>query len=285
MDIKAPLNIPDNPRTPARPLRIALVQHRRNRFDPPDNHKRMNQILPAIENVDLVLLPENWRGVKPMSGQELDENLAQWGDFAHKQNYTLLTGGTFIQRGDGIQDICHVIGPDAKVMGEVDKIFPSEPVGERAYLTGGERLPVFEAAGVKFGVLVCIDMMYPELARSLVQRGAEVIFNPANIPLARMGLWHALIRIRAAENTIFTVFSTNTGTTYPDFRNVLGHSAAAAPYGELIFEAGQAPGVHILELDLAEADALRTRWPYVKDLDSVHDFSGETVAFKSRTRA
>jgi predicted amidohydrolase len=284
MDARIPLNNPDNAHAMERPLRIALVQHRRNRFDPPDNQARMNRVLPAIENVDIVLLPENWRGVAPVSGAELDDMLALWCEFAARQNYTLLTGGTFVTDGSGVRDICHVIGPDGTVLGAADKIFPSEPVGERAYLTGGDRLPVFQAAGVTFGVLICIDMMYPELARSLALRGAAVIFNPANIPIARIGLWHSLIRIRAAENTVFTVFATNTGTTYPDYRNVLGHSAAAAPYGELIFEAGQESGVHIIELDIAAAHSLRTRWPYLKDLEAVDDFSGETVSFAPGAR-
>lgn len=257
-------------------MRVALVQFRRNRFDPPDNQERMNRILPEISGVDIVLLPENWRGVEPMTRAQLDEKIEHWAEIARQQNYTLLTGGSFFQDGDKILDVCHVIYPDGRV-GEADKIFPSEPVGERAYLTGGAHVPIFEAAGVKFGVLICIDMMYPELARSLALRGAEVIFNPANIPIARMGLWHRLIQTRAAENTVYTVFATNTGTTYPDYRDVLGHSAAAAPYGELIFEAGQENGVHILELDIAEVHRLRRRWPYLEDVKQTSDMYAEII--------
>ena len=273
---------PRPPEPPApRVLRVALVQHQRNRRDSRDNEDRMHRVLESITGADVVLLPENWRGLAPLDPPELDAHLALWGEFAKKQQYTLITGGTFVRARGRVQDICHVIGPDGLVAGETDKVFPSEPVGERAYLSRGRRVPVFRAAGVTFGVLICIDMMYPELARSLAQRGAEVLFNPSNIPLNRVGLWHSLIQTRAAENTCFVVFSTNTGTTYPDARRVLGHSAAAAPYGALCFEAGPEPGIYTLELDLALACGLRARWPYLKDIEDVADFNGDSVAFKS----
>jgi predicted amidohydrolase len=262
-------------------LRIALIQFRRNRFDPPDNQRRMDELLPGIGGADVVMMPEAWRGPQAVPMKDVEAMLSRWGEVAAKQQFTLLTGGLFIDTGPaGIIDICHVIGPDGKLLGGTEKIFPSEPVGERKYLAGGSKLPVFEVAGLKFGILICIDLIYPELARSLVLRGADIIFNPANIPLNRMSMWHRLIQTRAAENTVFTVFSTNTGTTYPDYRDVLGHSAAAAPYGELCFEAGQSDGVYHFTLDLNAIPRIRKKWPYLDDVRSIAECTGENVVIK-----
>ena len=59
-----------------------------------------------------------------------------------------------------------------------------------------------------------------------------------------------------------------------------GHMTSGG-YGALCFEAGPEPGVYTLELDLALACGLRARWPYLKDIEDVADFNGDSVAFKS----
>ena len=271
---------PETPDSRRGTLRVAVIQFHRERGKPEDNLRRMNTLLPEITDADIVLMPEAWNGPQPISQAELGDLLAAWGDIAAKQHYTLLTGGLFVQIGDGkVSDVCHVIGPDGALLGQTEKIFPSAPVGERKYMVHGRHLPVYEAGGVRFGVVICVDVFYPELVRSLALRGAEVVFNPANIVHSRLPLWHRLIQVRAAENTIFTVFCTNTGTTYPDDRRVLGHSAASAPYGELCFEAGPAPGVYRIELDMTVPARLRARWPYLSDIRSIADCGSETVRF------
>ena len=264
--------------TAKKTLRIVLVQHHRVREDPPDNMRRMNAVLDDITDTDIVLLPEAWNGPAPVSPSDLQGLLDTWSTAAARGRYTLVSGGLFIQNNSGgLKDICHVIGPDGALLGETEKVFPSAPVGERKYMTGGNRVPLYHIAGVPVGILICVDMFYPELARSLAQRGAQVILNPSNIPLNRVNLWHRLISVRAAENTAYVVFSTNTGTTYPDARNVQGHSAAAAPYGDLCFEAGAASGTYRIDLDLSLVDRLRTRWPYLDDAAALQDSTGENM--------
>jgi len=168
-----------------------------------------------------------------------------------------------------IKDVCHVIGSDGKLIGTVEKIFPSFPLGERNYCMPGSRLPIFEVAGAKVGIAICVDLFYPELCRSLAMRGAEVILNPSNIPESRLPLWHALVQARAAENTVFTVFVSNTHTEYPDNRPVRGGSIVAAPWGDVLYRAGKAEKILYVNLDLNQVYETRKRWRYLDDIKEI----------------
>jgi len=258
-------------------LRVAVVQFSRDRDNPPLNRRRMAELLGRISDVDVALPPEAWLGRTIIKNDELESILGEFGGIAADKGITLLTGGLFVDTGQGTYDICHIIGPDGNVVDEVAKVFPSLPVGERAFCSAGTRMPVFEVAGVKAGVIVCVDMMYPELVRSLADRGAEVVFNPSNIPQKRIPMWHSLITVRAAENTVFTVFACNTGTVYPDNRAVMGGSAAAHPFGVLLFEAGHEEEIHVVELETCALPKIRERWPYLEDYREIEKIDGDSV--------
>lgn len=147
-----------------------------------------------------------------------------------------------------------------------DKLFPSQAIRERDFIVPGHHLPVVEHNGVKVGAAVCVDFFYPELVRSLALRGASLVINPANIPTNRMPLWHRLGVTRASENTVFTAMANNTGTSYPDQRQITGDSFVAYPDGFQLFTFGTEPGTYYNRFDLSLIDQVRQRWPYLDDI-------------------
>jgi len=169
-------------------------------------------------------------------------------------------------RGEKIFDTCHIINRDGKVIGFYDKRFPSRAFNERDFVSPGNVSPVFKVDDVKIGVIICVDALYPELARKLALNNARIIFNPSNIPGNRNELWKHLSVTRAAENTVFYVFVNNTNTLYPDGRMVKGHSIVVAPDGETILEADEEEKVFQSELDLSQIDKIRKRWRYLNDI-------------------
>jgi predicted amidohydrolase len=76
--------------------------------------------------------------------------LSLLGSYAQQGHYMLLTGSLIVQRRDHTIALGHVIGPDGTVLGYTEKIFPSNAVGERAFLKPGERLPVFATGSARF---------------------------------------------------------------------------------------------------------------------------------------
>lgn len=261
-------------------MKIALVQPARDRLDKAKNFQTVEHLLKDIRNVDIVCLPENWAGVVTLSEAELAETLALLGRYAQREHYTLLTGSLIVEHKDYRIARGHVIGPDGVVLGYTEKIFPSNAVGERAFLRPGERLSVFAIEKARFGIAICVDLFYPELIRSLAQRDIQILFNPSNIPENRIALWRSLLCARAAENTIFVAFANNTKSFYPDDRPVSGHSMVVSPRGDVLFEADDAEGVYTVEINLTQIAEARKRWPYLADSASIEKIEGDWVVRK-----
>lgn len=121
-------------------------------------------------------------------------------------------------------------------------------------LTGGPLEPVVvDVAGWRVGLMTCYDLRFPELARSLVDLGAEVLVVPsAWLPGERkVEHWRTLLAARAIENTCFVV-----GAGQPEPRYV-GHSVVLGPLGEVLATAGGSE--ESLEATLDRADLLAAR--------------------------
>ncbi|RYB94168.1 carbon-nitrogen hydrolase family protein [Nocardioides oleivorans] len=125
-------------------------------------------------------------------------------------------------------------------------------------LTGGALEPVVvEVAGWQVGLMTCYDLRFPELARRLVDAGAEVVVVPAAwLPGDRkVEHWRTLLAARAIENTCFVV-----GAGQPEPR-YSGHSAVYGPLGEVLAEADGSEQTLEATLDRATLEAARRTNP------------------------
>ena len=119
---------------------------------------------------------------------------------------------------------------------------------------------MIELNGFGVGLMTCYDLRFPELARALVDAGADVLVVPAAwVPgrteeehARKVDHWRTLVRARAIENTAYVVA---VGQAAPRYT---GHSMVSDPNGALLVDAGPEPGVHTAVLTqqvLAEARA------------------------------
>ncbi len=109
----------------------------------------------------------------------------------------------------------------------------------------GQALPVFASDFGPFGVMVCADRRWPETVRTLVLKGARVIFNPTYGMHDERNL--RMMQTRSYESEVFIAF------THP------GQSLITGPKGEILHnqEAGDL-SFAVTEVDLAEVDQVRT---------------------------
>jgi predicted amidohydrolase len=116
---------------------------------------------------------------------------------------------------------------------------------------------VFERDGLRFGVMTCYDLRFPEMARFLVDAGAEVLIVPAAWVAgpAKEDHWTTLARARAIENTVYVVACGQTGPVS------VGHSAIIDPMGQIVAGAGEAPGFVTGWIDRDRLDAVRLKNP------------------------
>jgi predicted amidohydrolase len=152
-----------------------------------------------------------------------------------------------------------VVGPEG-LRASYRKIHLYDSFGYRESdrLTGGPVEPVVvDVAGWLVGLMTCYDLRFPELARRLVDAGAEVLVVPAAwLPGDRkVAHWRTLLAARAIENTCFVV-----GAGQPEPRYV-GHSAVIGPLGDVLAEADGSEQVIDAVLDRADLDEARRTNP------------------------
>jgi omega-amidase len=180
-------------------LRIALVQiHLQN-----NKAKAVEHTLKLLKKVgssdsDIVCLPELWYSkiVKNFE-TEFDKII----DVAKEYNIVIIPGA-FIERSNGndLQISSPVIANEGIIIGRQLKIHPFGP--QRKVVKAGTKVELFETGNFKFGIGICYDIVFPEVARALVKKGADILFFPSKIRYEGIKPWHMYVQVRALENRI-----------------------------------------------------------------------------------
>ncbi|RED47653.1 carbon-nitrogen hydrolase family protein [Aestuariispira insulae] len=125
----------------------------------------------------------------------------------------------------------------------------------------GEKAVLVDSPWGKIGLAICYDLRFPHLHRTLAENGARIILNPAAFTRKTgQAHWHTLLTARAIETTCFVAAAAQCGD-HEDGRETYGHSLVVAPWGEVIADGGETPGIVITELDLGEVDKVRGMVP------------------------
>jgi predicted amidohydrolase len=114
------------------------------------------------------------------------------------------------------------------------------------------------------GMTVCYDLRFPQLYRDLAHAGASIISIPAafTVPTGEAH-WHVLLRARAIETGAF-VFAPAQCGQHAGGRRTYGHSLIVAPWGEILAEAGDAPGIIATVIDFSQVAAARSMIPSLR---------------------
>ncbi|MEM0367001.1 MAG: carbon-nitrogen hydrolase family protein [Candidatus Nitrosocaldus sp.] len=93
-----------------------------------------------------------------------------------------------------------VIGHDGKI---IDRQLKLHPFGrELSIVRAGKKIKMFEHNGVRFGIGICHDVVFPEVARLAVRSGADILFFPSKIVNEGIEPWHIYVKARALENRV-----------------------------------------------------------------------------------
>jgi predicted amidohydrolase len=186
--------------------------------------------------------------------------------------------------GDRVFDAAVCVSGDG-VLGRHRKVHL--PPGERLVYSAGDRFDAFDTPVGRLGMLIDYDKTFPEAARTLALRGAQVLTLlsawPASVTRRASSLVHdrqtrlfdLYDAARAAENQVVVVSANQTGTT--GGLQFLGHAKVVGPGGETLARTGSGAGLAVAEIDvegeLARARAVqhhlqeRQEWAYCSDAD------------------
>lgn len=161
-----------------------------------------------------------------------------------------------------------MIDPKGEIRGRYDKIhmFDVDLEGGESYRESngyrpGDHAELVETPWGGFGMSVCYDVRFPHLYRDLAQAGAKLLAVPAAFTRKTgRAHWHILLRARAIENGCFLMAPAQCGD-HEDGRETFGHALVVAPWGEVLADAGEEPGLALAEIDMAEVARVRGMVP------------------------
>jgi len=164
------------------------------------------------EGAELVLLPEKWT-------KNIDDvPLVEFQKLAKRYTAYILPG----EFEDGVSVITPIIDDSGNLKGIAKKIHLFNE--EKLRLIPGNEAVLFTYRGIRFGILICYDIDFPEVARELFSKGVEIILVPSKVRGNGLDIWNEFLRIRVLENRIGIV-NANVYSP-PDFP---GRSVAIVP--------------------------------------------------------
>jgi predicted amidohydrolase len=134
---------------------------------------------------------------------------------------------------------------------------------ERSYFTPGKRFEVFKTKFGKIGLGICYDLEFPESARALALKGAQIIFYSSAQPEPMGNHVDAYIKSRAGENCLYVCHSNRTGRE--DKMTFFGQSQIVSPWCEVLARKDSGTGLAIAKIDLSLIKRLsKKKLPYLR---------------------
>lgn len=219
-----------------------------------------------VQPYDMTIVPDRAESVP---GGPTSIKLSGWA----RQFKMAIVGGSVAERGsDGkYYNTATLWDPEGTLLAKHRKVHLFDvdlPGGvsfqESTILSPGHQVTVVSVLGITLGIAVCYDIRFPELARLMTLKGAEMIALPGAFNhVSGPAHWEILLRNRAAENTVWVAGVS--GLAPPDASyHSWGHSMLTDPFGDVIAHMGRAEGVAFGVLDPARLKDVRARLPVLE---------------------
>lgn len=186
---------------------------------------------------------------------------------AGEAGITIIGGSIPEKSGENLYNTSFVFGPDGTLLGRQRKVHLFEVEHEALVfresdtLRAGAELNVINTPVAAFGIAICFDIRFPELFRTLVLQGAQVVVIPAAFNLITGPVhWELLLRARAVDNQVYTVGAS--AARDPNARYVCyGHSMVVDPWSTVIGRLDEQPGLLVADIDYDVLEKVRAELP------------------------
>ena len=235
----------------------------------------------VANNAGLVVLPENFaymgkneRDVLTIKEQQGDGPLQTFLSQLASKHGIWLVGGTvpiescdqgkvyastltFNDKGEQVAryDKIHLF--------DVNLVEADEQYSESSTFEHGDEVCVIDTPFGKLGIAICYDLRFPEMFRSMVDRGMEIIALPASFTaITGKAHWETLVRSRAIENLSYVIAAAQ-GGFHISGRETYGHSMIVDPWGSILAEVASGNGAITAKIDTDFLAATRRNFPCI----------------------
>jgi len=185
---------------------------------------------------------------------------------AAKENHIQVVGSFYekSQKKDRVYDTSFVIDKSGKVISTYRKIHLYDALGfrESDKMASGSKIakPVKTSIG-KIGMMICYDLRFPEMSRSLAVAGSEVLIVPSAWVKGNMKEehWITINKTRAIENGCYVIAPDQVGNIY------CGRSLVVDPYGKILLDMKKKQGIDFVNIDLNKVKQTRKVLPLLKN--------------------
>ena len=185
---------------------------------------------------------------------------------AAKENRIQVVGSFYekSRKKDRVYDTSFVIDKTGKVISTYRKIHLYDALGfrESDKMASGSKIskPVKTAVG-KVGMMICYDLRFPEMSRSLAAAGSEVLVAPSAWVKGNMKEehWITINKTRAIENGCYVIAPDQVGNIY------CGRSIVVDPYGKVLLDMKKKQGIAYVDIDLKKVKQTRKVLPLLKN--------------------
>jgi len=230
----------------------------------------IEEAVESSKNLDIIVFPEycyyaptTIEESKKIAEEVPGEFTEAIGKLARKYKINIIPG-SFVEKAEGgkVHNTVVFINREGKLIGKYRKVHLFDAIGykESDYVEAGEEMCVIDTDIGRVGIMVCYDLRFPELARSMVQKGANILFVPAAFPSGkplppRTDHWDLLIRSTALCNLVYVAASNQFGSLHNE--HYFGRSSIVDPWGTIISSARGRKDIIYATLDMDYQSSIR----------------------------
>jgi predicted amidohydrolase len=261
-----------------RALKVSCIQHCVG-VETDQNLKTLESMIDesVADGADLVCLPEyttcygSSRGKLVVGAAEEESHIGLQTicEIASRKVRWILIGSIAIKRDDGlINNRSYLINDAGDIVARYDKVhlFDVDLDGGESYresdsIKAGDKAVLVDTPFGRLGLSICYDIRFPQLYRTLAKAGAEILFIPAAFTRTTgQAHWHTLVQARAIESGAYVVAPCQCGDANGELKRY-GHSLIVDPWGKVLADGGEEPGIASADIDLDMVSAARQKIP------------------------
>jgi omega-amidase len=253
-------------------MKTALIQMDISLGEVEKNRNRAELLIARgiAQGAELFILPELWttgyqlKEIAKLAEPENGQTVSMLRRIAKENRIEIIAGSIAELRDGKVFNTAYAVGREGQILAKYSKIHLIGLMEEDCYLKPGHEKCLFDMRIGKAGMIICYDLRFTELPRTMALQGCHTLFVVAEWPSVRGTHWKALNIARAIENQMFVVAVNRVGQ---DEENVFyGHSLVIDPWGEILIEGSETKEeLLVVNIDFDAVGAIRKRVPVFAD--------------------